>query len=192
MRIQGHITPSRFADMMQRGKGKNDNYGTKAIAYANELVLQRLGVVPQELDAWAVRWGREYETEAITEAEKTLGFIEPAERVVHTAYDFVSGEPDGLVGCEAIVEVKCPYNSSNHLANIRNGEQIEQYMYQMQGYLWLTGRQLCYFVSYDPRFPVPYKINIRLVERDQAMIDEIEKRVIEFNGLVNQIMEELT
>jgi predicted phage-related endonuclease len=192
MRVQGHITPSRFADMMQRGKGKNDKYGTKAIAYANELVLQRLGVVPQELDAWAVRWGREYETEAITEAEKTLGFIEPAERVVHPTYDFVSGEPDGLVGREAIVEVKCPYNSSNHLANIRNGEQIEQYMYQMQGYLWLTGRQLCYFVSYDPRFPAPYKISIRLVERNQAMIDEIEKRVIEFNGFVNQIMQELS
>lgn len=187
-----NITPSRFADMMQRGKSKNDPFGAKAIAYANEVVLQQLGVMLPEIDAWPLRWGREHEAEAISEAEKILGFVEPSERIVHQVHNFVSGEPDGLIGSEAIIEVKCPYNSINHLANIRNGEQIEQYMYQIQGYLWLTGRQLCYFISYDPRFPDPYKINIRTVNRNQDMIDELEKRAVEFNELINKIMEELS
>jgi len=98
----------------------------------------------------------------------------------HPVLDFVSGTPDGLIGDDAIIEVKCPYNPVNHLANLREGAQIKDYYWQIQGYLWLTGRAVCWFVSYDPRFPEATRLAVHKVERNQEDIDRLAERVVEF------------
>ena len=186
--MTGTITPSRFADMMQRGKG-GQPFGQAAITYAEELALARMGVEMPQPDAFSFRWGREYEPHAIAAFEEQTGmFVQPCSRIFSTELPYVSGEPDGLVGDNAIIEVKCPSNPRNHFANLRTGAQIIDYHWQMQGYLWLTGRSLCYFVSYDPRFPADKRLAIHQVLRVDAAIDQLRERCVEFENLIQSLL----
>ena len=50
----------------------------------------------------------------------------------------------------------------------------------MQTQMACTNRQWCDFVSFDPRMPERSQLFICRVERDQAMIDEIETEVMQF------------
>jgi predicted phage-related endonuclease len=95
---------------------------------------------------------------------------------------------DGLIGEDAVLEVKCP-NTDNHIDNILFGSQIELYKYQLQGSLWVTGRKRCYFVSYDPRVKV--KLAVHQVERDDDLIAEMQGRYLHFEAEIKKIQEML-
>lgn len=186
-----NITPSGFKKVCTGGRG-GAKFGKTAESYAEEIVQHMMGVEIDEYVSSAMEWGIENEPFAIEMYEsETVSIVQEKERLQHPEYDFISGEPDGLVGDEGIIEVKCP-NSSNHFKNLRNGEQIDQYIYQMQGYMWITGREWCDFVSYDPRYPEKFQLYIERIGRDQEMIDELEERCVEFwNELVIPIKEEM-
>lgn len=188
MNKHGKITPSGFADMMT--KGKSDIFGKTAIAYANRIILERIGVEVPEVFAKALDHGNEWEEYAITEYEKQTGsFVEPTSVIEHPELNFVAGTPDGLVGEDGMIEVKCPFNPANHLENLKSGAQIEDYKYQIQGYLWITGRKWCDFVSYDPRFPEQFRLFVRRVHRDQVLIDAIKDRCIQFENYIQSMLQ---
>ena len=59
------------------------------------------------------RYGKEKEGEALAELNKFLtetgaGRVEPCGLFVDTNKPFLAASPDGVVGSEAVVEVKCP------------------------------------------------------------------------------------
>ena len=188
MNKQGKITPSGFSDMMTGGRN-GQKFGATAHTYAQRIALERLGVELPEVNAWAMQHGNMYEPDAIALYEERTGlFVEPCGTIDHPELVNVSGTPDGLIGQDGIVEIKCPYNPVNHLANLRCGEQIAEYKWQIQGYLWITGRKWCDFVSYDPRFPDALKLYVERVERDDMMVMELAERVREFEGIVQSYM----
>lgn len=156
--------------------------GKGADTYADEIVMRMLGVdFSDQYESYHMQRGTELEPDAVLLYEKKT-FTEAHQekgRIYHPEYGFVSGEPDRLIGEDGIIEVKCP-KRKYHLANLRDGEQINKYYNQMQGYLWITGREWCDFVSYDPRFPKGMKLAIHRIERDPETIDLIEERCIEF------------
>ena len=181
MSKQGKITPSRFADVMTAGRAKTEKFGQTAKTYAYEVALERMGVEKPQAYGVALEWGINYEFEAIELFQERTGLEVGLNDVIHhPTLEFVSGTPDGLVGDDAIIEVKCPYNPVNHLANLREGAQIKDHYWQIQGYLWLTGRAVCWFVSYDPRFPEATRLAVHKVERNQEDIDRLAERVVEF------------
>ncbi len=188
----GYFTPSKFKEAMTNGRGK-DTPGQTAIDYAHEIAMQRLGVVAPEVTAPALDWGNEYEDLAINTYQ--LDQLCEVERVidplVHPDYYFVAGTPDGMIGTDGLVEVKCPYNPKNHLLNIVDGAQIKQYNPQMQGYMWITGANWCDFVSFDPRYPDQLKIKIIRIERDQEYIDRLAERIVYLDGIASEIVEKL-
>jgi hypothetical protein len=56
-----------------------------------------------------------------------------------------------------------------------------EYEAQVHGNLWVTGRQWCDFVSYDPRFKDSSLCQVRIrVERDELYIEEIAESVVRF------------
>jgi L-alanine-DL-glutamate epimerase-like enolase superfamily enzyme len=65
--------------------------------------------------------------------------------------------PDGLVGDEGLIEIKCP-NSGTHIETLLGSEIDGKYIKQMQWQMACTDRQWCDFVSYDPRFPEPLRL----------------------------------
>lgn len=171
-----NITPSGLDPLMAKsGLGKG------ADTYADKIVMRMLGVdYSDEYESYDMKRGKELEPDAILLYEKkTFTEITKKDRFWHPEYPFVSGEPDGLIGEDGLIEVKTPRRKW-HLANLRDGYQIDQYMNQMQGYMWITGRQWCDFVSYDPRFPEGMKLAIHRIERDKERIDLIEERCVEF------------
>ena len=79
--------------------------------------------------------------------------------------------PDGLVGDDGLLEMKCPM-PPKHLQYLAGDTVPREHKTQVQGQLWVTGREWCDFMSYHPGLP-PF---IKRVEPDpklQKALDEI-------------------
>ena len=169
--------------MMAKGRGKNELFGKTAYSYAEEVVQRMIGVKIDQYVSYEMQWGIDNEPLAVEAYERvkicSVTARNPQVRITHPDYDFISGEPDGLVGEDGLIECKCP-NEANHFKNLVSGEQIAQYMYQIQGYIWLTGRQWCDFVSFSPNYPERYQLSVNRVVRDDEMIAKLEERCVQF------------
>ena len=189
MNKNGYITPSGFADMMTKGT-KGEEFGKTALAYAGRIALERLGVDIPDIKGAALDHGIEWEQHAIQEYEASANVMVLCDlsQMVHPTVQYIAGTPDGLVGEDGIIEVKCPFNPLNHLANIRTGEQIMDYRWQIQGYLWITDRKWCDFMSFDPRFPEHLRLSVHRVDRSEPMIQELAERAAKFESIVKSIV----
>jgi len=143
-----------------------------------------------EASGIALDWGNEYEWAAKQRyTERTFSTITETSFIESSVIKWFGGTPDGLLGRLGKLEVKCPYNPANHLKNIVNAYQYEEdYKPQIQGYLLLTKRNWCDFVSYDPRFTEPLDLSITRIERDEPYIETLKARIILFLQLVEQLI----
>lgn len=182
----GRFTGSKFCDVMARNKKD----GKPLKAYHDliwQLVVERM-TKQQEmgLDSYALRWGKEVEPFARDAYERQTGyFVEQVGFIVHPKYDFVGASPDGLIEDVGGLEMKAPKNSGIHLERYIEGVP-EEYIPQIQGGLWVTGRKWWSFVSYDPRMPPSHRLLIINVERDEPYISKLEASVLEAEELVQQ------
>ena len=64
----------------------------------------------------------------------------------------VGCSPDGLVGDDGALELKCP-KAATHLRWLAIGEVPREHAMQVQGQIWVTGRQWVDFMSYHPGLP---------------------------------------
>jgi len=87
----------------------------------------------------------------------------------------VGCSPDGLVGDNGGLEIKCP-NLSTHVGYLLNEKLPTIYIPQVQGSLWVTDRAWWDFLSY---YPGMRPLLIR-VERDEAYITKLEMAVTKF------------
>jgi len=78
--------------------------------------------------------------------------------------EWVGASPDGLVGKDGLVEIKCPKHTT-HIQYLMKSKLPSAYKWQIQGQLYVTDRKWCDFVSYHPKLPAFY---IR-VERDEEI-----------------------
>lgn len=202
----GKLTSSRFDDMMQKGRGKDDKFGRAAYVYIYEKVAELLTNAPHEISSKAMDWGTDMEAEAIARYEEITGLkVSPSD--FYPVGEFAGGTPDGMVedeselvpaedlyktGPEGIIEVKCPFNPANHAETLILNEVPEKHMFQIQGNLLVTGRWWCDFISYDPRVQEPtLQIFIKRVYRDEAIIQAIQDRISEVSEKVKQLYEQL-
>jgi putative phage-type endonuclease len=174
----GRVTASRVADIMAKTKtGVSASRGN----YLIELALQRVtGTIEPMYTNEAMAWGTATEPQARVAYEvKTGNFVDQIAFVEHDIIEWFGCSPDGLVGKDGLIEIKCP-NSATHWATIKDGKPPNKYVIQMQTQMACTGRKWCDFVSFDPRMPERSQLFICRVERDQKMIDEIETEVMKF------------
>jgi putative phage-type endonuclease len=174
----GKVTASRVADIMAKTKtGVSASRGN----YLIELALQRVtGTIEPMYTNEAMAWGTATEPQARVAYEvKTGNFVDQIAFVEHDIIEWFGCSPDGLVGKDGLIEIKCP-NSATHWATIKDGKPPNKYVIQMQTQMACTGRKWCDFVSFDPRMPERSQLFICRVERDNKMIDEIETEVMKF------------
>lgn len=127
-----------------------------------------IGSPLEDFGSWAMEQGTILEAEAIPWFELThdvqvqrVGFV--------TTDDARFGcSPDGLIGEEGGIEIKCP-QPVNHLRYLLNGVP-EEYLAQIHGGMYATGRRWWYFLSYSRQFP-PY---LAKIERDERIMSAIE------------------
>jgi len=87
----------------------------------------------------------------------------------------ISCSPDSLVGEDGGLEIKCP-DPSTHDEYLDAGKVPSVYIPQIQGSLWVTGRQWWDFMSYVPGMPD----FVLRVERDESYIDRLAVMVEDF------------
>ena len=175
----GKVTASRFGDVLDRLK--NGKPGARRTAYLWEVVIERLtGQPAQHYASAAMRWGTEQEAYARLAYEAATGAI-VAETGFHhhPTLEGVGGSPDGLVGDDGCVEIKCPWNSAHHLACWLD-EMPADHTPQVQGIPWILGRQWCDFVSFDPRMPEGLQLYVQRVPFDPDYGARLDAEISQF------------
>lgn len=173
----GKITASSAALVM---------YPARRKPYIYQLVAERLTgeQTPFPMTEY-MQWGVDHEDEARQWYEnKTGNKVEEVGFCVKN--DLVGCSPDGLVGLNGLIEIKCPM-SKTHVATL-NGEIKAEYKQQMQFQMWVTGRDWCDFVSYDPRMPENARGTINRVFRDQSKIDKLIQATDEMAAVINKMV----
>jgi predicted phage-related endonuclease len=84
--------------------------------------------------------------------------------------------------------MKCPKSSIVHMQRWVDRKVPDEYIAQVQGNLWVTGRQWADFVSYDPRAPESHRLLIIPVRRDEAYIKELADTVNAAEAEVQRIL----
>ena len=147
---------------------------TSAETYFYELLAERLTGKPSSefTSEWMVRG-----TELEPEARATYEFIHDTqvEQIGFVYLDdrrHVGCSPDGLVGPDGLVEFKAP-KASTHVKYLLAGKVPSDYVPQVQGQLWITGRKWCDFMSYHPDCD---PLIVR-VERDDKYITALSAEV---------------
>lgn len=165
----GKLTASRVADatdLLKSGKP-----GAKRITYLGELIAERLtGIAVDKYQNDLMRWGTQQEPEARAMYEffhgvevKTVGLID------HPSIAMAGASPDGLVGADGLIEIKCP-STSTHVDTLLAQAIPEEYLKQIDWQMACTGRRWCDFVSYDPRLPPHMAMFVcRRIRNDEAI-----------------------
>ena len=100
--------------------------------------------------------------------------------------DFIGVSPDGLVGDDGLIEIKCP-NDSIYFKLLLSNNIKPEYIAQMQMQMYVTDRQYCYFVSYNPNFEK--SLYIKKINRDEEMIEKLKKGLERGTELIKEIKE---
>lgn len=174
----GKVTASRVADVIATTK---TGYGASRANYMAELIAERLTGRPAERYTNAAM---AHGTATEPEARDLYAFMVDAEveqvgLVEHPIVADSGASPDGLVGDDGLVEIKCP-NTATHIETLLGQTVPAKYVTQMQWQMACTGRQWCDFASYDPRLPESMRIFIQRVERDEEYIAWLETEVTKF------------
>ena len=150
----GKFSSSTVGDIMKKGRG-----GKPSTMRANAITRLALERLTGQKDGngysgGAMQRGTELEPEARAHYSFTNGVpVLEIGCVSHDMHPHAICSPDGLVGDDGLVEIKCPETMPRHYDALNGGEWIKkEYHWQVQHQLYVTGRKWCDLVSYDPRF----------------------------------------
>lgn len=182
----GKVTASRMADVIARTKA---GWGASRRNYMADLVAERLTGVPvEQYTNAAMQWGIDTEAQARAAYEffrdkevAECGFID------HPRVSMSGASPDGLVGDDGLLELKCP-NTATHIDTLLTKAVPDKYIVQMQWQMACTGRAWCDFASFDPRMPQHLRLSTWRILRDGSRIAELEKSVIEFLAELDEML----
>ncbi len=174
----GKATASRIADIVAKTKS---GYSASRANYMAQLIAERLtGVVEPSYTNAAMAWGTEKEPEARAAYERLRGvLIDEIGFVAHPTIPMSGASPDGLIGDDGLIEIKCP-NTATHLDTLLGAPIPSKYLTQMLWQMACTGRDWCDWVSYDPRLPDHLRLHITRVQRAAPTIAELEEEVSAF------------
>ncbi len=156
----GFVSASHFHQVLNKKEGRKLYMrkvaaerltGFREVSYTNK-IIENGSETEQEARKY-------YETVNNCEV-KQVGFV--------MRDKWVGGSPDGLIGKDGLLEIKCVI-SSTHIATILSEKMPALHIPQVQGLLWVTDRKWCDFISYDPRVLSQPMFTVR-VERDEGYL----------------------
>lgn len=185
----GKVTASRLADVTARIK---TGWGASRANYLAELVAERLtGISASGYVNGPMLRGIEMEPEAVIAYEFYSGSdVDPVGFFQHPTIEQSGASPDGAIGADGVLEVKCP-NTATHIDTLLGKSVPLKYYLQIQWQLACSGRQWGDFASYDSRMPEELKLFVRRVPRDDSKIKELESQVVDFLAEVDSKVEQL-
>lgn len=188
---EGRFTASRIGELLGvKGLGlTGENY---AFEKATELVY---GVDEEEnFETFDMKRGTELEPIAFRKFKelKEFDFLDVQEATFFPLGDNAGSSPDGLVGHDEILEIKCP-RSTKFFKLVAQGKEVidKGYLDQMQMQMLCTNSKRCYFFNYII-FRGREMWHEIIIDRDEERIELIKKRIEEATKLRNEFVEYLT
>lgn len=181
----GVITASKFrdaVDVTQKGKPTS-----KSTLYGAQVAVERISGEPcdEVFNSWQMKRGQEHEPFARLEYEAQTGNLASESGIVLTDDRLFGYSTDGLIGDDGLIEIKSLVSAIGVLEMWRDRD-LSEYMHQIQGGLWITGRKWCDFVMYAPQLEsVGKQLFCQRVERDEKFIDEMVGQLMQFAVTVN-------
>ena len=191
----GVITASMFGTIMDKAKTGANKGGWKKAAYdyAFRLAVERISGEPLDegFQTWAMARGHELEPEARSLHELRIDSEIVQAGFVKTADGKFGASADGLIGDTEGCEYKAFIAPEKIRSIILDGD-IEDYLPQCHGGLWLTGRKRWHFGLYCPALrECRQELTIYTIERDEDYIASMEQDLLAFDGLVEKYRERL-
>lgn len=186
----GSLGASRVHDVMAKTK---TGWGASRANVMAELIVEQLTGAPitDKFTSAAMAWGTETEPQARTAYEFYKDVtVDQIGIVRHPSIGGTHASPDGLVGDHGLIEIKAP-QTATHIETLLGRTVPGKYVTQMQWQMSCTGRKWCDFVSFDPRLPESMQFFCQRVQRDDAMIAELEREVVVFINEVRGKVAEL-
>jgi putative phage-type endonuclease len=182
----GYVTASRFKDVI----------GSHAVrtTYAQKL-REEQAVLAQGRDQ-AVAWleANSFDNSAMAHGRKmepvARAFYELAcdQEILEVGFWRLDGDLkigaslDGVTADGAgTIEIKCPYNLAIHAKTCHEGMPAH-HLAQVQGGLWVSGKEYCDFISFNEQH-VSGPLYVQRIQRDEDYIAMLEKRVTAFAKL---------
>lgn len=170
-------------DMIVTSKGDSSKQAQK---YMYRLAGERITGMPEETyQNAAMARGVEMEAEARSYYELTTG--QTVEQVGFCVADCGAGcSPDGFVGEDGLIEIKCP-SIAVHVGYLLDNKVPTDYFQQTQGQLFVTGRKWLDFISY---YPLMKPLVVRM-ERDEVFIRKLEVELRVFYQQLEEIVNKI-
>lgn len=169
----GIPTASRFKDIITPARGERSK---TSLTYMNELLAERLTGEPTNTftNEWMER-GNELEDTA----RESYAFISDCEvlqvGIMLNDEGSIGASPDGLIGDVGGLEIKCP-KASTVVKYMLDDDLPTIYKPQVQGNLWISGREYWDFVAYHPKMD----LFIKRIYRDEEYIQRMAKNITQF------------
>lgn len=186
----GKATASPILKVYKRNK--NGTYSAQRDVYKYQLIAERLvGTTISGYKSANMMRGIEKEHEARLRYQRQTNLpVTEAGFVPHPTIGMAGASPDGFVGEDGLIEIKCPL-SQTAVEVLLTDVIAEEYYAQIQWQLACTRRAWCDYVVFDDRLPNSMQLYVQRVERNDALIHEVEKEVREFITEIDSDIETL-
>lgn len=176
---------------------KPKGLGDGGMTYIRAKVAEHFGSFKKEAKSSSLQWGvdnepiaKEYFQENYFESIEEVGFIE--------LNDNCGASPDGILDSKEIgIEIKCPESPENHIKHclFESQEdlkkQCEEYYWQIQMCMLVTGFKQWKFISFDPRCLGDEKmfvLDVYADEKDQQLLND---RIVEAVTIKKQMIDKI-
>ena len=168
----GKITASQFGRIFLGGEPAWQSY------------MKELDEGAADFTSESTEWGNRHERPArghFRLSKLDTGEIQLVGFAIHPDYPMMGASPDFLIGEHGGGEIKCPFNQTNHHQVLLSQKVPEKYRPQIQGSMWVTGRQYWWFISFDPRIKDSQQKLIAIkVLRDDLYIQKLKTKLLNF------------
>jgi putative phage-type endonuclease len=172
---------------------KSGGYSADRESLMAAKILERVTMKPREIPkTFAMQQGTAREPDArLTYALRRDVEVEETGLVPHPFIKGSHASPDGLVGVNGLVEIKCPLEAA-HIDTLIHRTISNDHIIQMQWQMaCCPERQWCDFMSYNPDFPARMRMWDQRVPRHPALILELEREIAAFIRELERKVEQL-
>ena len=171
--------------------GRGGKYKQARQTYLYDLVAQVCTGQFPDISASAMDWGKSVEDSARATFEMMNDTSLTELPFVFKDDMFREGaSPDAVDEWGSGVEIKCPYNSANHIAFALDEVIKPEYEWQMQYTMRVCDTDAWHFCSFDPRMK-KNPMAVKLVKRDEEMQkilnDEVPKFIEEYDKALTTV-----
>lgn len=188
----GRITASHMCDItayLKSGQGEMMNRANYRMALLSERLTGR---VTENFVTNEMKCGQEQEEYGFSAYEvKNNVLVDHVGFAIHPTMDFSGASPDGLVGEDSGIEIKC-LTTARHLKIWNSREVPSEYYDQIQWNMVCCEREKWDFVCFDSRLPDHLQLLVIPVLYDEKRVAKLEEEVVKMHTEVCAMIEQLS